>query len=151
VGDRRRDEMFNVLAGRQADGTPLSSAAAGSESDAAAAAPIPVEQLVVYETLVAEGAAAANAATEVGASSSELSTFLQQLLSQLAELDAEFVSRSGRPLSRLTQSDERRIGGQRSRSRNQQQQQQQRISEPLKISQLRLLSCENPEAATRPH
>lgn len=83
VGDRRRDEMFNVLAGLQADGTPLPSADAGS----GAATPIPVEQLVVYETLMAEGAAAASADAVDGTTSAELSTFLQQLLSQLAELD----------------------------------------------------------------
>jgi hypothetical protein len=107
VGDRRRDEIFNILGGLQADGTPLASAAAGSD----AATPIPAEQIVVYQTIVAEGPAAAHADTEDGASSSEtivaegatnaradtedgagsaeLSTFLQQLLSQLAELDAE--------------------------------------------------------------
>ena len=77
--------MFNMLGGLQADGTPLPSAAAGSD----AATPIPAEQLVVYETIVAEGPAPAHADAEDGASSAELSTFLQQLMSQLAELDAE--------------------------------------------------------------
>lgn len=86
--------MFNLLAGLQADGTPLPSAAAGS----GAATPIPAEQLVVYETIVAEGATNAHADTEDGASSAELSTFLQHLMSQLAELDAEAPGVSPAPI-----------------------------------------------------